>query len=63
VSFEPDKVTVSLDGARLTLEPGQNVASHGVDRDLAVEESQRRPARRDLLRAGPGELLIRSHRE
>jgi uncharacterized protein (DUF427 family) len=37
VSFEPDKVTVSLDGARLTLEPGQNVVSHGVDRDLAVE--------------------------
>ena len=37
VSFEPDKVTVSLDGARLALEPGQNVVSHGVDRDLAVE--------------------------
>ena len=36
VSFEPDKVTVNLDGAQLTLEPGQGVISHGVDRDLAV---------------------------
>jgi uncharacterized protein (DUF427 family) len=45
VSFEPDKVTVSLDGARLTLEPGQNVASHGVDRDLAVEARVAAPPR------------------
>jgi uncharacterized protein (DUF427 family) len=36
VSFEPDKVTVNLDGAQLTLEPGQGVISHGVDRDLTV---------------------------
>ena len=45
VSFEPDKVTVSLDGARLTLEPGQSVVSHGVDRDLAVEAKATTPPR------------------
>jgi uncharacterized protein (DUF427 family) len=38
VSFEPDKVQVELDGTRLRLEPGQGVISHGVDRDLTVEE-------------------------
>jgi uncharacterized protein (DUF427 family) len=34
VSFEPDKIEVYLDGARLRLEPGQTVVPHGVDRDL-----------------------------
>jgi hypothetical protein len=29
-------ITVNLDGAQLTLEPGQGVISHGVDRDLTV---------------------------
>jgi hypothetical protein len=38
VSFEADKVQVELDGRRLRLEPGQGVVSHGVDRDLTVEE-------------------------
>ena len=38
VSFEPDKVEVELDGRRLRLEPGQLVVSHGIDRDLTVEE-------------------------
>ncbi|WP_405060021.1 DUF427 domain-containing protein [Kribbella sp. NBC_01505] len=38
VSFEPDKVHVELDGTQLGLEPGQAVISHGVDRDLTVEE-------------------------
>jgi uncharacterized protein (DUF427 family) len=38
ISFEPDKVEVELDGTRLRLEPGQSVISHGVDRDLTVEE-------------------------
>ncbi|MFI5733277.1 DUF427 domain-containing protein [Kribbella sp. NPDC051587] len=38
VSFEPDKVHVELDGTQLRLEPGQGVISHGVDRDLTVEE-------------------------
>jgi uncharacterized protein (DUF427 family) len=38
VSFEPDKVDVHLDGARLRLEPGQSVVAHGVDRDLTLDE-------------------------
>jgi uncharacterized protein (DUF427 family) len=36
VSFEPDRVEVTLDGERLELEPGQTVVAHGIDRDLAV---------------------------
>jgi uncharacterized protein (DUF427 family) len=39
VSFEPDRVEVTLDGERLELEPGQNVVSHGIDRDLSVGEA------------------------
>jgi uncharacterized protein (DUF427 family) len=38
VSFEPDKVEVHLDGARLRLEPGQSVSPHGPDRDLTTDE-------------------------
>ncbi|MFD3481192.1 DUF427 domain-containing protein [Streptomyces sp. NPDC058695] len=38
VSFEADKVEVSLDGTRLHLEPGQSVVPHGVDRGLDVDE-------------------------
>ncbi|HET6737611.1 MAG TPA: DUF427 domain-containing protein [Kribbella sp.] len=38
VSFEADKLEVELDGRQLRLEPGQGVVSHGVDRDLTVEE-------------------------
>jgi uncharacterized protein (DUF427 family) len=38
ISFEPDKVTVELDGQQLHLEPGQTVVPHGVDRGLTVEE-------------------------
>jgi uncharacterized protein (DUF427 family) len=38
VSFEPDKIEVSLDGTRLRLEPGQSVVPHGVDRDLTGDE-------------------------
>jgi uncharacterized protein (DUF427 family) len=38
VSFEPDRVDVSLDGQRLELEPGQLVVSHGVDRNLDIGE-------------------------
>jgi uncharacterized protein (DUF427 family) len=37
VSFEPDRVEVTLDGERLELEPGQTVVSHGLDRDLSVD--------------------------
>jgi uncharacterized protein (DUF427 family) len=39
VSFEPDKVEVTLDGRRLRLEPGQGVIPHGADRDLSVDEA------------------------
>jgi uncharacterized protein (DUF427 family) len=39
VSFEPDRVEVLLDGVRLELEPGQNVVSHGLDRDLSIGEA------------------------
>jgi uncharacterized protein (DUF427 family) len=39
ISFEPDKVEVSLDGKQLRLEPGQTVIAHGVDRDLSLEEA------------------------
>ena len=39
VSFEPDRVEVTLDGERLELEPGQNVVSHGIDRDLSIGEA------------------------
>jgi len=40
VSFEPDKIEVYLDGARLRLEPGQSVVPHGIDRDLTPGEAQ-----------------------
>ncbi|HEX5463275.1 MAG TPA: DUF427 domain-containing protein [Burkholderiales bacterium] len=36
VSFEPDVVSIQLDGTRLQLEPGQTVIAHGPDRDLTV---------------------------
>jgi hypothetical protein len=39
VSFEPERVEVTLDGERLALEPGQTVVSHGVDRNLSVDEA------------------------
>ena len=39
VSFEPDKVEVALDGERLELEPGQSVTSHGIDRNLTIDEA------------------------
>lgn len=38
VSFEPDIVTVNLDGTRLHLESGQSVVPHGPDRELTVAE-------------------------
>jgi uncharacterized protein (DUF427 family) len=38
VSFEPDRVEVTLDGERLELEPGQTVVSHGLDRNLGMDE-------------------------
>jgi uncharacterized protein (DUF427 family) len=36
VSFEPDIISVQLDGTQLHLEPGQTVFPHGPDRDLDV---------------------------
>jgi uncharacterized protein (DUF427 family) len=36
VSFEPDIVSVQLDGIQLHLAPGQTVIPHGPDRDLDV---------------------------
>jgi uncharacterized protein (DUF427 family) len=42
VSFEPDVVSVQLDGTRLRLEPGQTVIPHGPDRNLTVDEARTR---------------------
>jgi uncharacterized protein (DUF427 family) len=42
VSFEPDIVTVEIDGVRLHLEPGQTVIPHGPDRELTVGEARAR---------------------
>jgi uncharacterized protein (DUF427 family) len=39
VSFEPDRVEVTLDGERLEPEPGQTVVAHGIDRDLTIGET------------------------
>jgi uncharacterized protein (DUF427 family) len=50
VSFEPDRVTVTIDGVVEHLAPGQQVVPHGPDRNLTVEEAggddegQRSPA-------------------
>ena len=38
LSFEPDIVSVQLDGKQLHLEPGQTVVPHGPDRELTVAE-------------------------
>ena len=43
VSFEPDVVSVQLDGVRLHLEPGQTVIPHGPDRGLDVAEATGKP--------------------
>ncbi len=42
VSFEPDLVSVQLDGTQLHLEPGQTVIPHGPDRELTVAEARAR---------------------
>jgi len=39
LSFEPDRVEVTLDGQRLELESGQSVVSHGIDRNLEIGEA------------------------
>jgi uncharacterized protein (DUF427 family) len=38
VSFEPDIVSVEIDGTQIHLEPGQTVIPHGPDRELTVAE-------------------------
>ena len=42
VSFEPQVVSIKLDGTQLTLEPGQTVITHGPDRELSVAEARLR---------------------
>jgi uncharacterized protein (DUF427 family) len=42
VSFEPDMVSVQLDGTQLRLELGQAVIPHGPDRELTVAEARDR---------------------
>jgi hypothetical protein len=42
VLFEPDMVSVQLDGTQLRLEPGQTVIPHGPDRNLNVAEAYSR---------------------
>ncbi|MFG1810241.1 DUF427 domain-containing protein [Streptomyces sp. NPDC049040] len=42
VSFEPDRVEVTLDGKRLAMEPGQQVTPHGIDRGLDTDELRTR---------------------
>jgi uncharacterized protein (DUF427 family) len=39
LSFEPDKLEVTIDGQRLEPEPGQHVVSHGPDRSLTTDEA------------------------
>jgi uncharacterized protein (DUF427 family) len=39
ISFEPDKVTVTIDGQRLLPAPGQHVVAHGPDRGLTTDEA------------------------
>jgi uncharacterized protein (DUF427 family) len=38
VSFEPEKVAITIDGEKLEQVPGQNVVAHGADRNLSVDE-------------------------
>jgi uncharacterized protein (DUF427 family) len=38
VSFYPEKLTITIDGEKLEPAPGQNVISHGPDRNLSVDE-------------------------
>ena len=39
ISFEPDKVTATIDGEQLRLPAGQQVVPHGPDRGLSAEEA------------------------
>jgi uncharacterized protein (DUF427 family) len=41
LSFEPDVVSVQIDGKRLLLDSGQTVIPHGPDRELTVAEARK----------------------
>ena len=43
ISFEPDKVTVTIDGQPLLSVPGQHVVAHGPDRGLTPDEATETP--------------------
>ena len=43
LSFEPDVVSVYLNGMQLHLEPGQTVIPHGPDRELTVAGAKGKP--------------------
>jgi uncharacterized protein (DUF427 family) len=43
VSFEPARLTVTLDGRQLAPEPGQSVITDGADRRLTPDEVATRP--------------------
>jgi uncharacterized protein (DUF427 family) len=53
VSFEPELLSVHLDGTRLHLEPGQEVIAHGPDRNLTAAELVRPANGRERAPAGP----------
>jgi uncharacterized protein (DUF427 family) len=53
VSFEPDIVSVHLDGVQLHLESGQEVIPHGPDRNLTTEEAVLPAHLREQAPAGP----------
>ena len=38
VSFEPDKVTITIDGEKVEPVPSQTVLPHDPDRNLSVDE-------------------------
>lgn len=50
ISFEPDKLDVTLDGQRLGLELGQTVIAHGIDRGLEPGEASRPAAGQGTVR-------------
>jgi uncharacterized protein (DUF427 family) len=39
ISFEPQLVSVTIDGDALLPQPGQGVISHGIDRNLTIDEA------------------------
>ena len=53
VSFEPDIVSVHLDGIQLHLEPGQTVVPHGPDRNLTAAEVVHPANGRERASGGP----------